>query len=112
MTIWVDAQMSPAIATWISSNYAVRAIAIRDLGLRDAEDKKIFEAARQEAAVVMTKDSDFVILLDRLGPPPQVIWVTCGNTSNGRLKEVLTATLPKALDLLNAGERLVEISAA
>jgi len=71
MRIWVDAQMSPAIATWISSNYAVSAVAIRDLGLRDAEDK----------AVVMTKDSDFVLLLDRLGPPPQVIWITCGNTS-------------------------------
>jgi predicted nuclease of predicted toxin-antitoxin system len=48
MRIWVDAQMSPAIATWISSNYAVTAVAIRDLGLRDAEDKEIFEAARQE----------------------------------------------------------------
>jgi len=78
MRIWVDAQMSPAIATWISSNYAVNAVAIRDLGLRDAEDKEIFEAARQEKAVVMTKDSDFVLLLDKLGPPPQVIWVTCG----------------------------------
>jgi len=78
MRIWVDAQMSPAIATWISSNYAVNAVAIRDLGLRDAEDKEIFEAARQEKAVVMTKDSDFVLLLDKLGPSPQVIWVTCG----------------------------------
>ena len=67
-----------------SSNYAVSAVAIRDLGLRDAEDKEIFEAARQEKAVVMTKDSDFVLLLDKLGPPPQVIWVTCGNTSNAR----------------------------
>ena len=112
MKIWVDAQMSPAIATWISSNYAVSAVAIRDLGLRDAEDKQIFEAARQEKAVVMTKDSDFVLLLDRMGPPPQVIWVTCGNTSNARLKEVLTTTLPKALDLLNLGEKLVEINAA
>jgi len=79
--------MSPAIATWISSNYAVSAVAIRDLGLRDAEDKEIFEAARQERAVVMTKDSDFLLLLDKLGAPPQVIWVTCGNTSNGRLKK-------------------------
>jgi predicted nuclease of predicted toxin-antitoxin system len=96
MRIWVDAQMSPAIATWISSNYAVSAVAIRDLGLRDAEDKEIFEAARQ----------------DKLGAPPQVIWVTCGNTSNARLKEVLTNTLPKALDLLNFGEKLVEITAA
>jgi len=59
-----------------------------DLGLRDAEDKESFEAARQEKAVVMTKDSDFVLLLDKLGAPPQVIWVTCGNTSNVRLKEV------------------------
>lgn len=84
MRIWVDAQMSPAIATWISSNYAMSAVAIRDLGLRDAQDKEIFEAARQEKAVVMTKDSDFVLLLDRLGPPPQIIWVTCGNTSNAR----------------------------
>jgi predicted nuclease of predicted toxin-antitoxin system len=112
MRIWVDAQMSPAIATWISSNYGVSAVAIRDLGLRDAEDKEIFEAARQEKAVVMTKDSDFVLLLDKLGAPPQVIWVTCGNTSNARLKEVLTNTLPKALDLLNFGEKLVEINAA
>ncbi len=88
------------------------AVAIRDLGLRDAEDKEIFEAARQEKAVVMTKDSDFVLLLDKLGAPPQVIWVTCGNTSNARLKEVLTNTLLKALDLLNSGEKLVEINAA
>ena len=87
--------MSPVIATWISSNYAVSAVTVRDLGLRDAEDKEIFDAARQAQAVVMTKDSDFVLLLDRHGPPPQVIWVTCGNTSNARLKEVLTNSLPK-----------------
>ena len=48
MRILVYAQMSPAIATWISRNYAVSAVAIRDLGLRNAEDKEIFEAARQE----------------------------------------------------------------
>ncbi len=111
MTIWIDAQMSPAIAVWLSSNVAVSAMAIRDLGLRDAADKEIFEAARREKAIVMTKDSDFVLLLDRLGPPPQVIWVTCGNTSNARLKEILTITLPKALELLKSGEKLVEISA-
>jgi len=111
MIIWIDAQMSPAIAAWVSSNFAVSAVAIRDLGLRDAEDKEIFEAARRENAVVMTKDSDFVMLLDRLGPPPQVIWVTCGNTSNARLREILTGTLPKAVELLKSGEKLVEINA-
>ena len=111
MTIWIDAQMSPAIAAWVSGNFPVGAVAVRDLGLRDAEDEEIFQAARRENAIVMTKDSDFVLLLDRLGPPPQVIWVTCGNTSNARLKEILTNTLPKALELLKSGEKLVEISA-
>lgn len=109
MRVWVDAQLSPAIAVWLSSEFPLDAVPLRDLGLRDAQDKDIFQAARRERAVVMTKDGDFVVLLDRFGPPPQVIWVTCGNTSNARLKEILTRTLPKALELLDAGERLVEI---
>jgi len=111
MNIWVDAQMSPAIAGWVSSNFLVEAVAVRDLGLRDAKDQEIFQAAKRENAIVMTKDSDFVLLLDRFGPPPKVIWVTCGNTSNARLKEILTSTLPKALELLLSGEDLVEINA-
>jgi predicted nuclease of predicted toxin-antitoxin system len=110
MTIWIDAQMSPAIAAWIGGNFPVSAAAVRDLGLRGATDREIFQAARRENVILMTKDSDFVSLLDRLGAPPRVIWVTCGNTSNARLKEILTATLPKALELLQSGEQLVEIN--
>lgn len=53
MTIWVDAQMSPAIAAWISSNFGVSAVAIRDLGWRDATDQEIFLAAKRESAMVM-----------------------------------------------------------
>jgi predicted nuclease of predicted toxin-antitoxin system len=109
VTIWLDAQLPPGIAPWIRETFQVEAVALRDLGLRDADDNEIYQAARQVSAVVMTKDSDFVDLLDRLGPPPQVIWITCGNTTNARLREVLGATLTEALRLLEAGERLVEI---
>jgi len=78
--------------------------------LRDATDRRIFLAAKREGAVVMTKDSDFIRLLDELGPPPAVIWVTCGNTSNVRLEEILSRTLADAVALLNSGEKLVEIN--
>ena len=72
-TIWIDAHLSPAIATWITSTFdGVIAIALRDLGLRDAEDPEIFEAAKTQGAIFMTKDSDFVDLVDRLGPPALV----------------------------------------
>lgn len=81
-TIWIDAQISPSIAPWMSSKFTINAMAIRDLGLREAKDQEIFQAAKRENVMVMTKDSDFVLLLDRFGPPPQVIWITCGNTSN------------------------------
>ena len=111
MTIWLDAQLSPAIAAWITVQYSVPAVALRDLGLRDATDQEIFFAARASDAVVMTKDSDFVRLLEVNGPPPKVIWLTCGNTSNARLKEILADTLEKALELLQSGEQLVEINA-
>jgi predicted nuclease of predicted toxin-antitoxin system len=111
MKIWIDAQLSPAIAQWIKDNFPVEAFALRNLGLRDATDHEIFAAARQAGAVVMTKDSDFVELVSRHGAPPQVLWLTCGNTSNDRLKEILSATLSKAIDLLEAGESLVEIRA-
>ncbi|WP_036481033.1 DUF5615 family PIN-like protein [Myxosarcina sp. GI1] len=110
MRIWVDAQLSPAIAAWISSTFEVTALALRDVGLRDAEDSEIFEAAKTQSVIFMTKDNDFVDLVGRFGSPPQIIWLTCGNTSNARLREILSATLPKALELLRSGEVLVEIS--
>ena len=109
MTIWVDAQLSPAIATWLTSTFGVPSIAVRDLGLRESADRVIFLAARSASAVVLTKDIDFVRLLGELGPPPQVIWLTCGNTSNARLRQVLTKALPGALSLLNSGQPMVEI---
>ncbi len=110
MTIWIDAQLSPTIATWITSTFGVAASALRDVGLRDAEDPEIFEAAKAQGIIFMTKDSDFADLVNRFGSPPQIIWLTCGNTSNARLKEILSATLPEALELLRSGEALVEIS--
>ena len=109
MKIWVDAQLSPSIATWIGINFPVECFAVRDLGLRDAEDREIFFRAKEVGAVVLTKDSDFVFLLDRFGPPPQIIWLTSGNTSNQRLREILSGSLSKAMEILDQGDDLVEI---
>jgi predicted nuclease of predicted toxin-antitoxin system len=57
----------------------------------------------------MTKDSDFISLLEKFGSPPKVIWLTCGNTSNANLKNILSTTLQDAIDLLENGEEIVEI---
>ena len=41
MIIWIDAHLSPAIAFWIMYTFGITAVALRDLGLRDAEDPEI-----------------------------------------------------------------------
>ena len=53
MIVWIDAQFSPAIAKWLAGTFSIEAVAVRDLQLREAKDKEIFEAARQNNAVVM-----------------------------------------------------------
>jgi predicted nuclease of predicted toxin-antitoxin system len=110
--LWIDAQLSPALAPWIMQQFGIEAYSAKWLGYRDATDPVIFQAARKAGAVVMTKDSDFLRLLDRYGPPPQVLWVTLGNTSNARMREVLSRMLLQAVALLESGEPLVEISDA
>ena len=103
MTIWVDAQLSPALADWIGTSFEVDAQHLKTLQLFGASDNVVFQQARAATAAVLTKDRDFVDLVRRHGPPPQVIWVTCGNTSNSEMKQILTITLSGALRLLAPG---------
>jgi len=110
MVVWIDAQLAPTLAGWLRETFGVAAVAARDLQLRDAEDAVIFQAARRAGAVVLTKDADFVTLVGRHGPPPQIVWLTCGNTSNRALRELLASAWPRVVALLEAGEPLVEIS--
>ncbi len=110
MRIWVDAQLSPALAIWINTTLGFDCSSLKSLGLRDATDRQIYEkASLEESVIILTKDSDFLNLLDQFGDPPKIIWITCGNTSNDFLKEVLSVQLPIAIELLLSGEVLIEI---
>jgi predicted nuclease of predicted toxin-antitoxin system len=109
MVLWIDAQLSPELAHWLTSTFGVQATAVRDLGLREAEDTRIFTAARNADAVVLTKDADFPNLLARLGAPPRVIWLRCGNTSNAMLRTLLVRMWPDITAALDRGDVLIEI---
>ena len=110
MILWLDAQLSPYLARWISEEFGIETRPVRELGLRDAKDREIFLAAREAGAVVLTKDSDFVLLLEQLGPPPQILWLTIGNTSNAYIRKVMTKSSASAWELVQRGESLVEIT--
>jgi predicted nuclease of predicted toxin-antitoxin system len=103
MSLWLDEHLSPQLADWIARTLGFEAIPIRDLGLARASDREVFNAAGRADAIILTKDADFVGILEKVGPPPRVIWLTCGNTSNANLRRLLQ------LEALESGEPMVEI---
>lgn len=105
----IDAQLSPNLAVWVKDHLGIDCLSISYIGYREASDLDIFLKARELDAIVITKDEDFVKLLHQYGSPPRIIWLTCGNTSNVRMREILEAYLQTALEMLNTTD-LVEIS--
>jgi predicted nuclease of predicted toxin-antitoxin system len=99
MVIWVDAQLSPALAPWPTENFQVEAYSVKYLGLRDATDDEIFRCGQLR-------------LVEKRGAPPQVLLLTLGNTSNGKVRSVLSALFHEAELLLSSGDAVVEIGDA
>jgi predicted nuclease of predicted toxin-antitoxin system len=109
MIVWLDAQLPPLLAQWMTNDLGVDAKSLRALGLRDAADRDIFAAARSCGAVLISKDSDFVDLVQAHGPPPQLIWLTCGNVTNAKLRLVFGHSWSRVAGLLSGGEPIVEL---
>jgi predicted nuclease of predicted toxin-antitoxin system len=109
-TIWLDAQLPPSLAPWLCERHRVNCLSLRELGLRDADDVEIFLKAKQQNALLISEDSDFVELVQRFGPPPQLLWLTCGNVTNANLKVLFSVVFEQALELFDGAEAVVEIS--
>ena len=62
---------------------------VRDVGLAGQDDERIWQFARDEGFVIVTKDNDFLARALVRGHPPQVIQVCLGNVSTRRIAEVL-----------------------
>jgi predicted nuclease of predicted toxin-antitoxin system len=112
MTFWLDAHLSPDLAPWLGSRFGVVVKTLDEVGLREAKDHEICQAIRRigSPVTVITKDVGFVDLVRRQGTPPQVVWLTVGNTSAIALQIVLASVFQQALDRLQAGEPIVQIS--
>ena len=55
MILWLDAHISPILAVWIHDTFGVEVLHVRNLDLRQAEDREIFERARAADAILLTK---------------------------------------------------------
>ena len=110
MNFLVDAQLPPALVRWIASQ-GHQAAHVFDIGLQAADDPVIWERARTENTVIVSKDEDFVdrwLLSDR---PVSLIWIRKGNCSNRARLAWLEPLWADAVTRLEQGEKFIELRA-
>jgi predicted nuclease of predicted toxin-antitoxin system len=104
----VDAQLSPTLARALRQA-GYEAQAVRELGLREAEDSAIWDRALTDQAVIVTKDQDFADRLLSGGTAPIIVWLRIGNTSNRALLTWLLPLWPDIISRIQSGDKLIEV---
>ncbi|NOT57938.1 MAG: DUF5615 family PIN-like protein [Deltaproteobacteria bacterium] len=62
---------------------------VREIGMKEAEDPVVWEHAKQQGFIVVSKDSDFHQRSFVLGFPPKVIWIRLGNCTTAEVEHVI-----------------------
>ena len=108
MKFLVDAQLPPALAHWLrEAGYDAQAV--REVGLREAEDRAIWRHAQTQGRVIITKDEDFALRAQIGVGGPMIVWLRIGNTSNAALRAWLAPQFPELVRLVEQGYRLIEV---
>jgi predicted nuclease of predicted toxin-antitoxin system len=66
MSLLVDNQLPVALARHLTAN-GLECHHVQDVGLKDADDRVIWQYAKERNLAIITKDEDFQILANRQG---------------------------------------------
>jgi predicted nuclease of predicted toxin-antitoxin system len=105
MKFLVDAQLPPALATWLVKA-GHEAVALREIGLRDAPDQEICSFALAKGYIIVTKDEDYAALA-RTRPGLRILWVRIGNVVNRVLLAAFAAKWTEIVGYLESGNPVV-----
>ena len=108
MRFLVDAQLPPDLVRYLGAK-GHEAEHVQTVWDRAATDSEILAFAIEHTAVIVTKDSDFIELMNR-GSHVRVVWIRLGNVSNSGLRRVFDRAFSEVVEALEAGERFVEVT--
>jgi len=109
MKIILDANISWKLANKLKP-YFCECAHVDLIGLNvPASDVDIWSYALENDFVIITKDSDFLNLLETKGYPPKVVLLRTGNNTSRGLMELLINNKPMIEDLSNNEYGLLEI---
>jgi predicted nuclease of predicted toxin-antitoxin system len=99
MKLLLDENLSRRLVPFLQEDYPGTSQVVLE-GLEQATDREIWQYAKEQGFVLLTKDKDYRELSALLGAPPQVILLTMGNSEKARLLTVLTTRREQIRELL------------
>ncbi len=62
---------------------------VREVGLKEAVDPIVWDYAKQQSFMIVSKDADFHQRSFVFGFPPKVVWVQLGNCTTAEVEQVI-----------------------
>ena len=88
MKLLFDQNLSPRLVNRLAELYP-DSTHVYGVGLDMAPDPVIWEYARDNGFIIVTRDADFSDLNVMLGYPPKVIWIRRGNCTTVEIESML-----------------------
>jgi predicted nuclease of predicted toxin-antitoxin system len=104
----IDVNLPPSLCDFFGAR-GHRATAVRDVGLRNAEDDQLWTRAEKHDAIIVTKDEDFAARRSHVLLGPQIVWIRIGNVTNKRLEQRLSAVWDQLIADLELGTEIIEV---
>jgi predicted nuclease of predicted toxin-antitoxin system len=105
--VLIDAQLPPALASWLRAR-GTEANHVVDLDMLRASDQEIWDRALVDGYALVTKDRDFADWAITRSPAPRIIWLRRGNQDTMALLDWLEDAWPRIVEALDDGARVVE----
>ena len=100
MNLLFDQNLSPNLVPLITDLFPDSSH-VYLLGLDRASDRSIYEYAKENDFVIVTKDGDYSDFYLLLGFPPKIIWIRRGNCSTAAIENILREHIAEIEILFN-----------
>ena len=108
MKFLIDNQLPVRLAQHLRQ-HGHDAVHVLDLGIDEVSDIELWNLARREDMVLVSKDEDFVFLANRTGDDGKLVWVRLGNCRNPILLDAIDRVHDDLIRAFEAGQRIVEV---
>lgn len=103
MKLLFDQNLSPSLVNSPADIYP-ESVHVQSVGLDRGDDRAVWDFARLQNLVIVTKNADFLESSLMAGAPPKVVWIRRGNCSTSDVEAMLRRHFDEAMLLMQGNE--------